>query len=218
VLKLNMKSKVMRSFIVFLLAFSLLTSGCYGSFALTRKLHEFNGTIQDRFARSLVTAGLVLIVYYWTGLGDWIIFNTIEFWTGKNPISEEVINVPAKGKKKSSLGEDLYVQTLHRTDSGLETKIDSYREGSLVRSLTLHFQEGSPVVTADLRWAGTGVSEHYTAEPLSDGRMLLVHVSSTGEKMTTLIEAEEIQKVTSKLASFLPHKTASEMLAKAVVR
>lgn len=202
-LKLHAKYRLMRSFIVFLLAFSILASGCYGSFALTRKLHQFNGTIEDRFARSLVTAGLVLIVYYWTGLGDWIIFNSIEFWTGKNPISEEVINVPAKGKKKSSLGEDLYVQTLHRTDSGLETKIDSYREGSLVRSLTLHFQEDSPVVMADLLWVKMGISEHYTAQQLSDGRVLVVRVSATGERTTILIEAAQVEKVTAKLASLL---------------
>lgn len=215
-LKLQMRYRLARTLIVFLLAFSLLTSGCYGSFALTRKLHQFNGTIEDRFARSLVTAGLVIIVYYWTGLGDWIIFNTIEFWTGKNPISEEVFKVPEKGKKKSSLGEDRYAQTLRRTASGLETKIDSYRQGTPVRSLTLHLQEGSSVVTADLVWAKTGISEHYTAQQLSDGRVLVVQEGSTREKTTRLIEAAEVEKVTAKLVSLLQHKTAPEMFAKAV--
>lgn len=210
-----MRYRFVRSLIVFLLIFSVLASGCYGSFALTKKVYDANGTIKDPVARSLVAVG-AMFAYFFTGLGDWVIFNTIEFWTGKNPISEQVFQVPAKGKKKSSLVEDRYVQTLRRTASGVESRIDSYREGSLVRSLTLHLQEGSTVVTADLVWAKTGVSEHYTAQQLSDGRVLVARVSATGERTTTFIEAAQVEKVTGKLTSLLPHKTAPEMSAKAV--
>jgi len=214
-IKPHMRNRLMRSFIVFLLALSLLTSGCYGSFALTKKLYDFNGTIADPIARSIITVG-AMFAFIFTGLGDWAIFNTIEFWTGKNPISEEMIKIPAQDKKKSSMGEDFYVQTLHRTASGLETKIDSYRQGSLVRSLTVHLEEGSPAVTADLLWVKTGVSEHYTAQQLSDGRVLVARVSSTGEKTSSLIEAEEVQKVVTRLVSFLPRVIAPEMSAKAI--
>jgi Domain of unknown function (DUF3332) len=201
-LKPHMRHPFMVTLIVFLLAFSLLASGCYGSFALTKKLYEFNGAVQDRFVRSIVTAVMILLPVYWFGGAvDWVLFNTIEFWTGKNPMTEEIIKLPSKGKKRSSMDEDLYVQTLYRTDRGLETKLDAYRQGHLIKSLAIHLQEGSPVVTADLRWAETGVSEQYTVQQLADGRVLVGRASSTGERATKLIEAEKVQEITAKLVS-----------------
>lgn len=63
-------------------------SACYGKFALTRKVYQFNGTISnDKFVKSIVAFVFIYFpVYALAGLADWVIFNVIEFWTGSNPI------------------------------------------------------------------------------------------------------------------------------------
>jgi len=64
-------------------------TGCYGPFRLTSKLHNWNGQVsQKKFVNELVFLGLcILPAYEICVLGDGLIFNSIEFWGGRNPIS-----------------------------------------------------------------------------------------------------------------------------------
>ncbi|MHB1285269.1 MAG: DUF3332 family protein [Leptospirales bacterium] len=71
-----------------LLFSAVLLSGCYGQFALVRTLYKANGQVENKWARSGLTALMVILpVYEFAGLGDVIIFNPIEFWSKKNPIT-----------------------------------------------------------------------------------------------------------------------------------
>ena len=74
---------------VLLGATAVSMTGCYGSFALTSKLHDWNGQVsQKKFVNELVFLGLcILPAYELTVLGDELIFNSIEFWGEKNPIA-----------------------------------------------------------------------------------------------------------------------------------
>jgi hypothetical protein len=74
---------------VVLVAVAAVAGGCYGQFALTRKIYAWNGEVtQNKFANSLIFFALIVIpVYELCSLGDWIIFNTVEVFTGQNPIS-----------------------------------------------------------------------------------------------------------------------------------
>lgn len=65
--------------------------GCYGQWALTRALHGWNGhATGNKFLNSLLTWGLLIVpIYPLAALGDFVIFNTIEFWSGRNPIALE---------------------------------------------------------------------------------------------------------------------------------
>lgn len=75
--------------IVLISTLSLAMSGCYGSFALTSKLHQWNGTVSNsKFVNELVFVGLCIVpAYELACLGDALIFNSIEFWGGSNPIA-----------------------------------------------------------------------------------------------------------------------------------
>ncbi|MCM1031386.1 MAG: DUF3332 domain-containing protein [Oscillibacter sp.] len=75
--------------IVLIAAMGALMSGCYGSFALTSKLHRWNGEVSNsKFVNELVFLGLcILPAYELACLGDALIFNSIEFWGGNNPIA-----------------------------------------------------------------------------------------------------------------------------------
>ncbi|BAX78608.1 DUF3332 domain-containing protein [Labilibaculum antarcticum] len=72
----------------FFLVLSIGQSGCYGPFRLTKNLHEWNGTVGDKFINALVFFAFIVIpVYEVAVFVDGVVLNTIEFWTGDNPIA-----------------------------------------------------------------------------------------------------------------------------------
>ncbi len=69
-------------------AMLLQMEGCYGKFALTRKLYNWNATVGDKWINSLAMFAMVVVpVYEVAGFVDYVLLNTIEFWTGKNPVT-----------------------------------------------------------------------------------------------------------------------------------
>ncbi len=70
------------------LAAVLLVSGCYGPFNLTRRLYRWNGQVsQGKWEKEFVFILLAYVpVYGLTIAGDALVFNSMEFWTGKNPV------------------------------------------------------------------------------------------------------------------------------------
>ncbi len=72
-----------------LIAVLLTTAvGCYGSFQLVNKVYKFNGGLGSKFVNELGFLVMVIIpVYGVATFIDVVILNTIEFWTGKNPMT-----------------------------------------------------------------------------------------------------------------------------------
>lgn len=71
-------------------------AGCFGNFAATRKVYQFNESFGDKWMNQIMFWVLNFIpVYNVAVFADVVLFNTIEFWTGSNPIAmnpgEEVI-------------------------------------------------------------------------------------------------------------------------------
>jgi hypothetical protein len=64
------------------------TSGCFGSFNVTRKVWAFNKDVsKNKFIQEAVFLGMNIIpVYGVAGFIDVIGANLVEFWTGENPV------------------------------------------------------------------------------------------------------------------------------------
>lgn len=63
-------------------------TGCFGEFSLTRKVYEFNQNVGGKFVNELVFLAFCIIpVYEAATFVDAVILNSIEFWTGSNPLS-----------------------------------------------------------------------------------------------------------------------------------
>lgn len=63
-------------------------SSCMGKFALTRNLYAWNEQISNKFINEIVfVAFWILPVYEVCGIADLIVLNSIEFWSGDNPIT-----------------------------------------------------------------------------------------------------------------------------------
>lgn len=102
-----------------LLAAALLMSSCLGSFKLFNNVLGWNqGLSRSKFLNELVFL-LISPAYVVCGVGDMFIFNTIEFWSGNNPIAMR------PGESKRMLGPDGRYYAVRALDDGYEiTKPD----------------------------------------------------------------------------------------------
>ena len=67
---------------------AFMSFGCHGKYALFNTLHKWNGSLGSKWVNSIVHFILwVIPVYGICLLVDWWILNTVEFWTGSNPLA-----------------------------------------------------------------------------------------------------------------------------------
>ncbi|MBW5418605.1 DUF3332 family protein [Vibrio cholerae] len=127
-MEINMKQKALKMALIAGLGVTSLT-GCMGQMAATGLVNKFNLEVVDnRYARE----GLFLLlspVYGLTSTADLFIFNSIEFWTGKNPISGKspaVVDIPAKAiiKVNDQLDRSL-------TEAPLQTQVRPIEKATL---------------------------------------------------------------------------------------
>ena len=195
------------------------STGCWGSFAITNKLYRFNDGVSDsKWIKWLLFLGLVILpVYSLFILGDALIFNTIEFWTGSNPFgaggnreppppspSPSPSPAPAKEphkKKKGTLERDTDDPDLVRIDVGDVFYVK--RTGDDFRLLDA---ERRPL--AEVREEG-GIAT------LRDGRgRVLARLSpEVVRKMSSRIE--QIHSPQRALAEGLDDRAAPELVARA---
>ncbi len=110
----------------------LLLSGCYGPFYLVRKVHHWNGQVGDKWVNEAVFLLLSWApVYSIATLADAIIFNSIEFWTGKNPLS-------------SSMASDGTPKTTRIARRGAEAELTYIPTVGRERLMIQQFQGGQP--------------------------------------------------------------------------
>ncbi len=89
-----MRKTVLTASLASLLLGSTLLTSCIGSFNLTRSVLSWNNQVSNKFVNEVVFfAFWVLPVYEVTSLADLLILNSIEFWSGRNPMTASVKTV-----------------------------------------------------------------------------------------------------------------------------
>lgn len=78
-----LRNKLTALLLALVLCTSLAFGGCYGSFHVTKKYHDWNGQVSNKWVNTLLFIIPGIIVYPLLTLGDTFIFNVIEFWSGK---------------------------------------------------------------------------------------------------------------------------------------
>ena len=72
-----------------LLAATIVLSSCVGSFRLTNNIKDWNEGLGDKFVNELVFVALHIVpVYPIAMFVDGVVLNSVEFWTGDNPVAE----------------------------------------------------------------------------------------------------------------------------------
>ena len=115
---------------VSLVAVAFGISGCYGPFYLTRKVWKFNGEVSDnKWVVEIVhLICLALPVYSIAGAADGLIFNSIEFWTGNNPLAEASAD-GVKATRRIVRGDTDYLLKRVAGPAGDELVIEQSRRG-----------------------------------------------------------------------------------------
>lgn len=86
-----MKKNVLTVALICTICGALTLPSCIGSFTLTNKLLSWNQQIGNKFVNELVFfAFWILPVYEVTSLADLLVLNSIEFWSGNNPMEASV--------------------------------------------------------------------------------------------------------------------------------
>lgn len=82
-----MKKRYLSVAIVLSLVASISMTSCLGRFALANKVLAWNKQVGNKFVNELVFFGLWIVpVYELSFLADIVVFNSIEFWSGVNPV------------------------------------------------------------------------------------------------------------------------------------
>jgi Domain of unknown function (DUF3332) len=79
-----------KSLIAAALVLSLTSSSCLGPDNLYRSVHNWNAGLSEQdWVNEVVFLGMIIIpVYQFAWLGDVLILNTIDYWTGKDTIKD----------------------------------------------------------------------------------------------------------------------------------
>jgi hypothetical protein len=79
-----------------ILSSSIICSSCIGSFGLWTSLKDWNNSIGNKFVNEIVFLAFHIVpVYEVAYLADIIVLNSIEFWSGANPLADNVGTVKA---------------------------------------------------------------------------------------------------------------------------
>lgn len=144
------------------MAAALFASGCYGPFYLTRRVHQWNGEVSDNkwVVEVVFLVCSWLPVYGIATLADAVIFNSVEFWTGENPLKKPIASDATR--------------RIVRGDT--ETVLSRSGDELVLQQ----FQGGAPGPTLRLRREGHGTiamnqdgAVLFSSETLADGRVVI---------------------------------------------
>ena len=139
------------------------TSACFGSFNLTRKVYGFNKTASsDKFVRELLFLGMnVIPIYGVSALVDAVVINTVEFWSGTNPVNmSSTIKVDSTTK----------VHRVALEQNGVRTvTLETYKLDKLVATTTVRYVTGTREMTFETVLPD-GRAESHVAAISADGQ------------------------------------------------
>lgn len=81
------------------LACTLFMYSCMGSFNLTKKIYNWNQSVGDKWINEVVFFVFSVPVYGISVFADAVLFNSIEFWTGSNPIASNTTVIDTENGK-----------------------------------------------------------------------------------------------------------------------
>ena len=122
-----------------LVSFMGITTACYGPFNLTKSVYNWNngikgsGEVNEKWMKELVFFGMIVVpVYMFSALLDAFIFNSIQFWSGNNPIKAS--DLDDDGQTKVAQVGDL---TMRWTSTSEGATVTYERHGIVERRATI---------------------------------------------------------------------------------
>ena len=174
---MNAYEKTRMTVLCAVLSGSLLCTSCIGSFGLWNNLKDWNQSIGNKFVNEVVFLAFHLIpVYEVAYIADVIVLNSVEFWSGSNPLAdvgkvktvkgengeymvrtnEDGYTITKKGEEDKPL--DLVYNAENRTWNAVTSEGESYELITMNEDGTITFKQadGTPMtVSPDLQGLAT---------------------------------------------------------------
>ena len=165
-----MKKRLIPVALIAAISIPVFTS-CIGSLALTNKLLSWNKSIGSKIVNELVFIGFwILPVYEVSALADILVINSIEFWSGSNPM--------ASGKKVIDGQDGRYIvecdgkgYTITSENDGSEVRLD-FDMAQQTWSVAMPSGENMEFMTF--------VDGSHVKMPTADGKGMIVELSDDG--------------------------------------
>lgn len=162
--------KILLPVCVVALASSMLFTSCIGSFKLTNKVLSWNHQISNKFVNELVFVGLwILPVYEISAIADALIINSIEFWSGTNPIEAGTKTVTSDNERYLVAWDNTGYKITNET-TGEETRFNFDAD---TNSWALATPEGDITIL-------TFIDDTHVKVPTLDGSSTIVELSDNG--------------------------------------
>lgn len=162
--------KILLPVCVVALASSMLFTSCIGSFKLTNKVLSWNHQIGNKFVNGLVFVGLwILPVYEISAIADALIINSIEFWSGTNPIEAGTKTVTSDNERYLVAWDNTGYKITNET-TGEETRFNFDAD---TNSWALATPEGDITIL-------TFIDDTHVKVPTLDGSSTIVELSDNG--------------------------------------
>jgi hypothetical protein len=155
-------SRLSRVAVLALVAGSLGTAACFGSFHVTRNVWSFNKKVSpNKWAQELVFLAFNIIpVYGIAGFVDAVVVNSVEFWTGTNPV---------KVSSRIQVDKDTYVyRTLLEKNGVRVMELKMFRFDNLTATTTVQYVPGATHVGFKTTYPD-GRVEHLVSVLKADG-------------------------------------------------
>ena len=122
------------------LAAAFTFTACYGSYGLTTKLYKWNGTLGNKWLNSCVHFLMWIIPVYpiCAGLIDGLVLNTVEFWSGSNPVAsgDTYYEKDAQGNQVAAVKNADGSLSMEITDAqGIKANLKLERDADVIRAL-----------------------------------------------------------------------------------
>ncbi len=168
---------IARVLLVLLLAITATATlpGCYGSFALTEKLHKWNGQVTgNKHLNAIIFWGLIIIpVYEGAVAADALICNTLEHWLGDNPVASNMPDTTQAQMLADNSYEIKHNGKTYRVIPVSEHEVALHIDGTQVATANM-------TATGGLAFAHTlqGFSRYFNPEDVQKVRQQLIHTTA----------------------------------------
>lgn len=150
---------------------SMLLTSCIGSFNLTNKLLDWNRSIDNKFINELVfIAFWVLPVYEVSGLADILVLNSIEFWSGSNPVAQGKSIIDGKDGNKYLVDCDGKGYTITNMSDNSSIRLDFDED----------LREWSTEIDGERIVFMTFIDDTHVKVPTGDGNDMIVEANEAG--------------------------------------
>lgn len=174
-----------------LVALGMMVSGCYGPFHLTRKVWAFNRDVSDN--KWVVEIAFLVMnvvpIYHVAGIADALLFNSLEFWTGNNPLTEGQAKAQTRRIVRNN---NEFLLKREAGPSGDELVIEQFKDGQSAGSFRFA-REGDRTIAR----SGDG-AVLFNAETGADGRVTITDASGKHMASYSGDEAQRLLRTTGK--------------------